>query len=97
VAFEIWASDSGNRLFATADLNEALAWALNYWLREGDEALDALSVGDDQDQWVIRGQQLRDILGRRLWEGPAPWATSANDRHEDWNQVPSSQLARGAA
>ena len=48
--FEIWASDSGNRLFASRDLNETLAWALDYWLREGDEALEALSVGDELDR-----------------------------------------------
>jgi hypothetical protein len=91
--FEIWASDSGNRLFGTADLEEALMWALNYLLREGDEAFEALSVSDDQDQWVVRGQELRALIGQRLWKPTALWATSA----EDWTQVSDLQLTRGAA
>jgi hypothetical protein len=95
--FEIWASDSGNRLFATADLEEALRWALIYLLREGDDAFEALSVGDDQDQWVIRGQELRDLIGQHLWQPTALWATSANDRHEDWTEVSHLHLTRGAA
>lgn len=55
--FEIWASDSGNLLLVTPDLNEALAWALDYWLREGNDALDALSIGDEQDQWCWRASR----------------------------------------
>lgn len=81
--YEIWASDSGNRLFVSSDLNEALAWALAYWLREGDTALDALSVGDEQDRWVAQGSSLRDLLRSRLWEAPAPWRTSAHDLLQD--------------
>ena len=37
--FEIWASDSGNRIFSSPDLNEVLDWALDYWVREGDGAM----------------------------------------------------------
>jgi hypothetical protein len=88
--FEIWASDSGNLLLVTPDLNEALAWALDYWLREGNDALDALSIGDEQDQWVLAGQPLRALLHSRLWDVPARWATSASDSLQD---VPTLQPA----
>jgi len=83
VEFEIWASDSGNRLFATADLHEALSWALDYWLREGTAAVDVLSVGDGEDRWVASGQALRDILCRFLWKSPPAWETSASSRHHE--------------
>lgn len=96
--YEIWASDSGNRLFATSDLNEALAWALDYWLREGDAALDALSIGDELDRWVVRGPSLHDLLRRRLWQAPAPWVASANDLLQDLASMfsaPSVRVATG--
>ena len=94
--YEIWASDSGNRLFTTADLNEALAWALDYWLREGDAALDALSIGDELDLWVVRGQSLRDLLRSRLWDAPAPWVASANDLLQDLASIFSPPWVRVA-
>jgi hypothetical protein len=78
MGFEIWASDSGNQLFSTTNWNVALAWALDYWLREGDAALGALSVGDEQDRWVVSGNGLRDLLRQQMWQAPAPWVTSAN-------------------
>ena len=81
--YEIWASDSGNRLFATADLNEALSWALDYWLAQGVEAVDALSVGDDEDGWVVRGTSLRELLTQRFWRPSALWATVASGRFEE--------------
>lgn len=80
--FEIWASDSGNMLLSTSDLGAALAWALDYWLREGDEALDALSVGDALDTWVARGDALRGMLRRRLWQPPIV-ATGANSSFQE--------------
>ena len=64
--FEIWATDSGNRLLVTPDLDEALAWALDYWLSEGDGALEALSIGDEDAQWVLTGKPLRERLERAL-------------------------------
>lgn len=60
--FEIWSSDSGNRLFAAPDLAVALSWALAYWTREGDAALDVLSIGDERDRWVVSGDALRNLL-----------------------------------
>jgi hypothetical protein len=78
--FEIWDSRSGNMLLSTPDLNEALTWALNFWLREGEEALSTLSVGDERDQWVVSGRALRELLLGRMWQAPAPWVTSAGDR-----------------
>lgn len=81
--FEIWASDSGNMLFATPDRNEALTWAFNYWLQEGDEALRALSIGDERDQWVVSGEPLRDLVLGRMWHVQKLWVTSASDRVVD--------------
>ena len=94
--YEIWASDSGNRLFATSDLNEALAWALDYWLREGDAGLDTLSVGDELDKWVVRGESLRPLLRDRLWMAPTPWVASANDVLQDLASRFSPPLVRVA-
>jgi hypothetical protein len=88
--FEIWASDSGNQLHVAPDLDEALAWAFDYWLRNGDDALDALSISDDQDQWVLAGQPLRERLHSRLWNVKASWATSASDSLQN---VPTLQPA----
>jgi hypothetical protein len=78
--FEIWASDSGNMLLSTPDLDEALAWALSYWRRYGNEAFSALSIGDEQNQWAVSGRDLRNLLWTRLWRVRAPWVTSASDR-----------------
>ncbi len=78
--FEIWDSCSGNMLLSTPDLDEALTWAFNFWLREGEEAVSALSIGDERDQWVVSGEQLRDVLLKRMWQASTPWATSAGDR-----------------
>ena len=75
--YEIWASDSGNMLLSTPDCATALTWALEYWLREGDEALDALSVGDEHDQWVVRGELLRQELREWLWLPPQPLRTTS--------------------
>jgi hypothetical protein len=66
-------------LLSTPDLDEALTWAFNFWLREGEEALSALSIGDERDRWVVSGGALRDLLLKRMWQAPAPWATSAGD------------------
>jgi len=77
--FEIWDSCSGNMLLSTPDLDEALTWAFNFWLREGEEAVSALSIGDERDQWVVSGEQLRDVLLKRMWQASTPWATSAGD------------------
>ena len=85
--YEIWASDSGNRLFVTADLNEALSWALDYWLAEGVEAVDALSVGDDEDRWVVHGESLRELLTQRFWRPNPLWATGASGRFEESLQL----------
>lgn len=91
--YEIWASDSGNRIFASPDLNEALAWALEYWIREGDDALAALSVGDEQDRWVISGTQLRELLRGRMWHASSGWVTtSANVVRVDRSRVAATQL-----
>lgn len=77
--FEIWASDSGNRIFASPDLNEALTWALEYWIREGDDALAVLSIGDEQDSWVVSGVELRELLRERMWRSsPGLVTRSAN-------------------
>ena len=76
--YEIWASDSGNRLYATAIFDDALAWAFEYWLHEGDSRLNALSLGPASDEWVMSGRQLRDVLRRRLWDVPATRETSAS-------------------
>jgi hypothetical protein len=77
--FEVWDSRSGNMLLSTPDLNEALTWAFNFWLREGEEALGALSVGDERDRWVVSGRALRELLFNRMWRAPAPWVTAASD------------------
>ncbi|HUZ36132.1 MAG TPA: hypothetical protein VMV17_07375 [Streptosporangiaceae bacterium] len=81
--FEIWASDSGNRLFATAYLHAALNWALDYWLREGNAAVDVLSVGDSEGRWVRSGQPLRNLLCSNFWNSPPAWETSASDHHQE--------------
>jgi hypothetical protein len=94
VEFEIWASDSGNRLFATADLAAALSWALAYWTREGDAALDALSIGDEQDQWVVSGDVLHDLLRHQMWQAPDRLKTSAHNRLQLRTFALSPQLAR---
>lgn len=78
--FEIWDSRSGNMLLSTPDLDEALTWAFDFWLREGQEAVSALSIGDEQDRWVVSGAELRDLLLKRMWQASTPWATSAGDR-----------------
>lgn len=91
--FEIWASDSGNRLFATPDLTVALSWALAYWAREGDAALDALSIGDEEDQWVVSGDMLRNLLRDQMWQTPAPVKTSAHNLLQGWGFALSPQLA----
>lgn len=78
--FEIWDSRSGNMLLSTHDLSEALTWALNFWSREGEEALSTLSVGDARDRWVVSGGALRELLLGRMWQAPSPWVTSAGDR-----------------
>ena len=75
--FEIWDSRSGNMLLSTPDLDEALTWAFNFWLREGEEAVSALSIGDERDQWVVSGGEFRDLLLTRMWHAAAPWVTSA--------------------
>ena len=59
--YEVWDAESGNRLFVSADLHEALVWVLDY-RREGDTA--AFSVGDEQNRWVVKGDEL-DRLVRR--------------------------------
>jgi hypothetical protein len=93
--FEIWASDSGNRLLVTRDLDEALAWALDYWLRNGDDALEALSISDEQNQWVLVGPPLRELLRGRLWpDRAAPWETSASDSLQSVS-APQLTLATG--
>ena len=81
--FEIWDSRSGNMLLPTPDLREALTWAFNFWLREGLEAVDALSIGDEDDRWVVSGEQLRKLLLKQMWQAEVPWVTSANDRVVD--------------
>lgn len=78
--FEIWDSRSGNMLLSTSDLGEALTWAFNFWLREGEEAVSALSIGDERDQWVVAGAELRDLLLMRMWHAANPWTTSTGDR-----------------
>jgi hypothetical protein len=75
--FEIWDSRSGNMLLSTLDLNEALTWALYFWLREGEEALSTLSIGDEQDRWVVSGRALRELLSEHMWKAPPPCVTSA--------------------
>jgi hypothetical protein len=77
--FEIWASDSGNMLLSTPDLDEALAWAFDYWQQQGDEAFSALSLGDEHSQWAVAGRELRNLLWTRLWRIRTPWVTSASD------------------
>lgn len=94
--FEIWASDSGNRLFATPDLAAALSWALAYWTREGDAALNALSVGDEQDRWVASGDELRRLLRDQMWQAPAPLVTSAHDVLQGWGFALRPRLAAAA-
>lgn len=54
--------------------------ASNFWLREGQEAVNVLSIGDEQDQWVVSGSALRDLLLKRMWQASTPWVTSAGDR-----------------
>jgi hypothetical protein len=93
VEFEIWASDSGNRLFATPDLATALSWALDYWTREGDDAFATLSIGDEQDQWVASGDALRSLLRDQMWQAPAPVKTSAHDVLQGWGFALTPQLA----
>lgn len=88
--FEIWASDSGNRLFVTPDLDEALTWALDYWLTQGAEALDALSVGDSEDEWVVSGAALRDLLKGKFWRRSATLATGARVHFEESPQLLAS-------
>ena len=92
--FEIWASDSGNRIFASSDLNEALDWALDYWIREGDDALATLSVGDELDQWVVSGAQLRELLRDRMWHASSGGVTlSANNVvRVDLSRMATTQL-----
>lgn len=92
--FEIWASDSGNCIFTTLDLNEALAWALDYWIREGDDALATLSIGDEQDQWVVSGTRLRELLRNRMWHPSFGGViTSANNVvRVDLSRVAATQL-----
>jgi hypothetical protein len=96
VEFEIWASDSGNRLFTTPDLTAALSWALAYWTREGDAALDALSIGDEQDRWVVSGDELRRLLRNQMWQAPAPLETSAHDILQGWGFALGPPLAPAA-
>jgi hypothetical protein len=93
VEFEIWASDSGNQLYTSAILDEALAWAFDYWLREGETALSALSVGPADDQWVLSGHQLREVLRHRLWDVPATVETSASSDLQDWSPLSRSAPA----
>lgn len=91
--FEIWASDSGNRVFASPDLNEALSWALDYWIREGDDALDILSIGDEQDTWVVSGAPLRELLREWMWNpSPALVTMSANVVRVDLSRIAATQL-----
>lgn len=91
--FEIWAADSGNRIFASPDLNETLGWALDYWIREGDDALAALSVGDELDQWVVSGAQLRELLRDRMWHASSRWVTTAaNVVRVDRSRLTATQL-----
>jgi hypothetical protein len=77
--FEIWDPVSGNMLLSTPDLDEALTWAFNFWLREGEEAVSRLSIGDELDRWVVTGDALRELLLKRMWQASTPWATSAHD------------------
>lgn len=77
VDFEIWDTESGNLLFSTPDLRAALTWALEYWTRQGDEALSALAVGAENNQWVVAGQRLRAMLSDLLWPPQPQWTTSA--------------------
>jgi hypothetical protein len=88
--FEVWDSRSGNMLLSTPDLPEALTWAFNFWLREGLEAVDALTVGDEDDRWNLSGVELRNLLQRLMWPSESPWVTSANDRVVD---VPAPGLS----
>jgi hypothetical protein len=78
--FEIWDSRSGNRLLSTPDLNEALTWAIRFWLREGEEAVSGLSIGDQRDRWVVSGRALRELLLQHMWHPASQWETSASDR-----------------
>jgi len=66
-------------LLSTPQLDEALAWALAYWLREGDTALAALSIGPERDEWVLSGEELRSTLRQRLWQVSPGWSTSATE------------------
>jgi len=66
-------------LLSTPDLNEALAWALAYWLQEGNDALAALSISDERAAWVLSGELLRQVLHERLYGAPVSWSTSATE------------------
>jgi hypothetical protein len=60
--YEVWSSASANRLFASPDAREALAWVRDHLAHEGDGTLDGLSLGDDLDRWVVSGERLRKLL-----------------------------------
>ena len=55
---EIWDTRSGNMLLSTPDLDEAIAWVRGCALVFGDEGLSALSVGAEDDSWVVSGREL---------------------------------------
>ena len=78
--FEIWDPRSGNMLLSTRDLDEALTWAFDFWLREGEEAVSGLSLTDELGRGVVTGEALRELLLKRMWQASIPWETSSRDR-----------------
>ncbi len=58
---EIWSSESDNLIHTANNLDDALDWARKYWLFEGNDSLDALSIDTEKGE-VIQGPALRDLI-----------------------------------
>jgi hypothetical protein len=76
--YEIWDSTSGNRLATFRSSPEALLWVLDLWTHQGDPALEGISLGDQEDRWVVSGDRLKQAVRELLWAEPAVMSTSSS-------------------
>ena len=77
--YEVWSTSSGNCLGSFPTPTDALQWVFRLWSEEGDEAVDDLSVSDEQAAWVLRAPQLRVVMRELLWDNWGPYRTATSD------------------
>jgi hypothetical protein len=75
--FEVWSSESGNRLASFGTVAEATQWILDLWASQGEEAIEGLAVGNSAATWVLKGEDLHKALRDAFWKPDAPLETAS--------------------